>query len=175
MSYRAFFALFLWGAFTGISLPSQAGSLSVSVEIPQLRVAEYHRPYIALWIAQENFQAVQDLAVWYDLELKDNEGEKWLKDMRQWWRRSGRTKTMPLDGVTGATRAPGKHFVLFQSGTVPLGDLAPGKYLLMVEAVREVGGRELLEIPFSWPVEEEETFEARGEEELGDIVLTVSP
>jgi hypothetical protein len=31
-----------------------------------------------------------NLSVWYDIELKDQEGEKWLKDIRQWWRRTGR-------------------------------------------------------------------------------------
>src|SRR5690606_12851409 len=91
-----------------ISGPLQAGNMNIAIEIPRLDVAEYHRPYVALWVAQENHQVAMDLAVWYDLEMKDSEGEKWLKDMRQWWRRSGRSKVMPIDGVSGATRAPGK-------------------------------------------------------------------
>ena len=34
----------------------------------------------------------------------------------------------------------------------PLAKLAPGKYKLVVEAVREVGGREAVRIPFEWPI-----------------------
>jgi hypothetical protein len=29
---------------------AQAGTLELSVEIPKLTVAEYHRPYLAIWI-----------------------------------------------------------------------------------------------------------------------------
>lgn len=162
------------GVLCVLALASSVASsaeMTVSVEIPRLQVAEYHRPYVAVWIARENHQVVRDLAVWYDLELRDNEGEKWLKDMRQWWRRSGRTQSMPIDGVTGATRAPGKHPIHFTSGEVPLGDLPDGDYILWVEAAREVGGRELVRIPFTWPQPGEYTDS--GSEELGEIRLVI--
>ena len=71
-----------------LSFSVTAAEISIDVEVPQLDVAEYHRPYVALWIEQNN-KHVADLNVWYDLKMKDNEGEKWLKDMRQWWRKSG--------------------------------------------------------------------------------------
>ena len=54
---------------------------------------------------------VTNLAVWYQLDKRDDKGEQWLKDMRQWWRRSGRSASMPLDGVSGATQQPGVHSV----------------------------------------------------------------
>jgi len=66
-----------------------AAELSVSVDIPRLNVAEYHRPYVAIWLEPEQ-GAPTTLAVWYDIKLRDSEGEKWFKDMRQWWRRDGR-------------------------------------------------------------------------------------
>ncbi|HEY7884059.1 MAG TPA: DUF2271 domain-containing protein [Cellvibrionaceae bacterium] len=158
-----------------ISAPLQAATIHVAIEIPRLDVAEYHRPYVALWVAQENHQVAMDLAVWYDLKMKDSEGEKWLKDMRQWWRRSGRSKVMPIDGVSGATRAPGKHQLVFAADKSPLENLPEGSYLLMVEAAREVGGREILQIPFSWPAEKPQVLQVEGESELGEIVLTLSP
>src|SRR5690606_4773134 len=73
-----------------------AAELSVSVDIPRLNVAEYHRPYVAIWIEPEQGTPTT-LAVWYDVKLRDSEGEKWLKDMRQWWRRDGRGLSMPVD------------------------------------------------------------------------------
>ena len=46
----------------------------------RLSVAEYHPPYVAVWLANSKRKAVLDLAIWYDTKLVDREGEKWLKD-----------------------------------------------------------------------------------------------
>lgn len=169
-SFIAFFATTLFGA-----IPAQAADLTVSVEIPALTVAEYHTPYVSVWLENEKGDST-NLAVWYQLEergQKSEKGEEWLKDMRQWWRRIGRETDMPVDGVSGATRKPGKHELVFTEGKAPLGKLAKGNYVLLVEAVREVGGRELVKIPFEWPVAGEQS--AKGSTELGEIKLTVKP
>lgn len=151
-----------------------AGSLDLTIEIPRLQVAEYHRPYVAVWLENERNEATQ-LTVWYDVAMRDNGGLEWLKDMRQWWRRGGRTLELPIDGVSGATRAPGVHTVSFSLGQKPLAELPAGEYRLRVEAAREVGGRELLEIPFSWPLQQEQTFEVSGSDELGQLSLSIKP
>ena len=66
--------------------------------------------------------------------------------MRQWWRRSGRNQQFPVDGVSGATKPAGKHALAFNGAAKPLAQLKPGQYAVVVEAAREVGGRELLRI-----------------------------
>lgn len=152
--------------------PVAAQSVELSVTIPRLNVAEYHRPYLAFWVADERNGHVRDLAVWYDTGLADLEGNKWLKDMRQWWRRSGRGLDMPVDGLAGATRPQGSHTVDF---TEQMADLEAGEYQLTIEAVREVGGREMLQIPFSWPPEGSESLTVSGEHELGEVQLSLSP
>ncbi len=152
---------------------ANAQQLEVAVEIPRLQVAEYHRPYVAIWIEPQGGGDINDLAVWYDTALKDREGEKWLKDMRQWWRRSGRALTMPVDGVSGATRPPGGHTLKVDSQK--LKSLVAGEYRLMIEAAREVGGREMLTIPFVWPPTQLQTLEANGEHELGKVSLQLVP
>ncbi|WP_312481714.1 DUF2271 domain-containing protein [Stutzerimonas nitrititolerans] len=157
-----------------LSAPLMAAELKIDVEIPRLQVAEYHRPYVALWLEQPDKRHVANLAVWYDLKLKDNEGEKWLKDMREWWRRSGRSLEMPVDGVSGATRAVGSHSLVFDDGQAPLKDLPAGEYRLVVEVAREVGGRELLRLPFSWPPKKAEKQQAQGESELGSVTLELT-
>ena len=151
-----------------------AAQMEVEVEIPQLNVAEYHRPYVAIWIEQ-NGKHITDLSVWYDMKLRDNEGEKWLKDMRQWWRRSGRTLEFPVDGVSGATKAPGTHKLTFTSNEQHLAMLTQGEYQLIVEAAREVGGRELVRVPMSWPAQSTTTTTATGNSELGTVTLTITP
>jgi hypothetical protein len=162
-------------SFALLSSPLMAADLQITVEIPRLQVAEYHRPYVALWLEQPDQRHVADLAVWYDVKMKDKEGEKWLKDLRQWWRRSGRSLELPVDGVSAATRAVGRHTLTFDDSKAPLKDLPAGDYRLVVEAAREVGGRELLRIPFSWPAVQQQAHQAQGESELGAISVTVNP
>lgn len=157
-----------------LALPTLAAELSITTNIPRLNVAEYHRPYVAFWLEQDG-QHRLDLAVWYDLNMKDNEGNTWLKDMRQWWRKSGRSLDMPVDGLSGATRAPGEHRQKFTVEENALGDLPAGDYQLVVEASREVGGREMVKVPFQWPPSQAQVHTANGSTELGEIRLHLQP
>ncbi len=156
-------------------LPAVAAGLNIGVEVPRLDVAEYHRPYVAMWLERADNTVAANLSVWYDIKLKDAEGAKWLKDMRQWWRRTGRELTVPVDGVTQPTRPVGKHALSFTEGSNPLPKLAPGQYKLQVEAAREVGGRELITIPFEWPVKQASKLSAKGKSELGEVTLELKP
>lgn len=156
-------------------LVTQAADMDISLEIPRLNVAEYHRPYVAVWIERPDNSVATNLAVWYDVDMKDGEGTKWLKDMRQWWRRSGRTLKMPVDGVSGATRPVGQHQLSFKGDKAPLSGLAPGDYTLVVEASREVGGREVVSIPFTWPATSAAQKQAQGSSELGLVKLSLKP
>jgi hypothetical protein len=46
---------------------------------------------------------------------------------------------------------------------------------VVVEAVREVGGRELLRLPFEWPGTQLQQATAKGKSELGAVTLNVTP
>ncbi len=149
-----------------------AADLTLNVEIPSLPVAEYHRPYIAIWVEGPDQRIAAHLAVWYQLR---GDHTKWLPDLRQWWRRGGREVSVPVDGLTGATRPAGQHILKFDASRAPLAKLAPGQYSLVVEAVREVGGREALRIPFEWPIKAARRATAKGTQELGAVALTLNP
>lgn len=168
LRYSIAFSLPLFGA------PAMAGDLAVKLDIPQLNVAEYHKPYVAVWLERPDQSFVANLAVLYDVKKKDNGGAKWLKDMRQWWRKSGRELQVPVDGVTGATRAPGEHTLAF-SGSKALGNLPAGDYQMVVEAARESGGRELVRVPFQWPAKSTQNLSASGKEELGAVSVQIKP
>lgn len=155
-----------------LSMRAAAADLSVDIEIPRLEVAEYHRPYVAIWIETTDQSVVGNLSVWYDVKLKNNDGTKWLKDMRQWWRKTGRELALPVDGLSGATRPPGTHKASFPAARNPLATLAPGSYVLAIEAAREVGGRELLRIPIEWPLAKGFAGKAQGEHELGAVTVS---
>ncbi|TJY56599.1 DUF2271 domain-containing protein [Sinimarinibacterium sp. CAU 1509] len=165
--------------------PVAAQQFEVAVQIPQLEVAEYHRPYVAAWIEDSDRQVAAHLMVWYQQDRKGGgagpevgnaeRGTKWLPDLRQWWRRGGRALEMPMDGVSGATRAVGDHQVRFVPGEGALPAFTAGTYTLRVEAAREEGGRELLEIPFAWPPAAAQTLTAEGHSELGTLSLRFAP
>ena len=157
-----------------IGAPAFGANLDIKFELPRLAVAEYHRPYVAVWVEKADQNFATNLAVWYDIKKKNNEGTKWLKDMRQWWRKSGRELQMPVDGISGATRAPGEH-AMNVDATKSLAGLAAGEYQLVVEAAREAGGRELVSIPFAWPPKSAQSLKAQGEHELGAVSLELKP
>ena len=169
---RTVLSLTLSGAVTA---PALAADIDISIGIPRLNVAEYHRPYVAIWLERPDQSFVGNIAVWYDLKQKDGEGTKWLKDLRQWWRRVGRDLAMPVDGLSSATRPPGDHAIRVDAAKAPLSGLPQGEYQLVIEAAREVGGREILRIPFRWPVQTAETLKVQGEHELGAVRLELKP
>ncbi|SEL28490.1 Hypothetical protein SAMN05216359_10779 [Roseateles sp. YR242] len=153
-----------------------AATVQLKLELPRLNVAEYHRPYVAVWVekAGESGPAVAQLAIWYDIKKQNNAGTKWLRDMRQWWRQGGRNLTVPADGISGATRAPGEQ-VLNLDNHPSLASLPAGKYEIVVESGREAGGREVQRVPLTWPIKSEQKATVQGEHELGAIELTAKP
>lgn len=137
---------------------------TISVTLPRLAIAEYKKPYVAGWVEPAAGGTARSLFAWYDYRKVGNEpGTKWLSDLRSWWRKSGRMLKLPADGVTGATKGPGTY-------AIPLpADLAPGQYVLNVEATRENGGRELVSVPISLPAG---SGRASGKTELGAVTVS---
>ncbi len=159
-----------------LATPLAAAELNLTVQIPEQKVAEYHRPYAAIWIERADRSVAAQLAAWYaQKDSKEGAGSKWLPDLRQWWRRGGRELALPVDGVSGATRPAGQYRLKFVDGHAPLGVLAAGEYTLVVEAAREVGGREVVRVPFSWPASAPQHLSAQGSSELGAISLDINP
>ena len=156
------------------AVPALSAELTLKVQLPRMDIAEYHRPYVAAWIEKAADQSYAgNVALWYDLKKRDNGGAKWLKDMRSWWRKSGHD-TAVVDGVTGATRTAGDHAInLLDSKAVAA--LPPGQYEVVVEAARENGGREVLRVPFEWPVKKAQSAKAQGQGELGTVSIDARP
>lgn len=148
-----------------------AADLNVTVTLPRINSGSYHRPYVAVWIETPEQNTVQTLAVWYQQTRNaEGDGKDWLKDMRTWWRKGGRSMTLPADGVSGATRAPGQHSIRIPAAR--LRGLQPGQYNIVVEAARELGGREVVRVPFRWGGPN--TGQASGSSELGTVFVAVT-
>ncbi len=160
---------------SGIAGAAHAGTLTLQVDVPQLQVATYHKPYVAGWIENAQGGHVANLFVWYDVKMRNGEGQKWLKDMRTWWRKSGRSLTVPADGLTSVTRAPGRQTLSFAGNSPALKGLAKGEYKIVVEAAREQGGREVVSVPFTYDPKKASTGAAKGSSELGEVKAAYKP
>ena len=157
-----------------VAVPALSAEATLKIRLPRLDIAEYHKPYVAAWIEKASDQSFAgNVALWYDVGKRNNGGARWLKDMRSWWRKSGRDGTA-VDGVTGATRSAGEHAIdlLAAPGVAAL---PPGRYEVVVEAARENGGREVLRVPFEWPLKKAQSVQARGQGELGSVAIDARP
>lgn len=157
---------------TGLMTCAHGAELQVDIEIPKLDVSGYHRPYVAAWIEKPDHTAAVNLAVWYNTNKKNERGQKWLKDLRQWWRTAGQKTTLPAEGISGPTKPVGNHSV--KGNTDQLPPMETGEYILIVESAREHGGRELVKIPFKWDGKTGVTSTQSGSSELGKIQLMIT-
>ena len=111
--------------------------LTIKLNLPRIDDPRYRRPYVAVWIEDENKYPVRTVALWF-------QKPKWLEELRTWYRDDRlRNLTEGTDlsaTVSSATRAPGAY-TLKWDGKDNEGKLVkPGKYTVCVEAAREHGG-----------------------------------
>jgi hypothetical protein len=167
----------VWGApllLSGLATGASAGALSIQVDIPQQSTAEYHKPYVVGWVEDSTGAAAANVFIWYDVKKRDNAGQKWLKDLRTWWRKSGRDLTS-TDGFSGATRSPGRQTLSLDTNATALKALKPGSYVFVVEASREGGGHDLVKVPLNWNPAKAASGAAKGTGELGDVRVSYKP
>jgi len=147
-----------------LAAPATAHAGTITVTIPRMAIAEYKKPYVAGWIEPAAGGEAHTLFVWYMQKTGGNEpGTKWLSELRSWWRKAGRSMRLPADGLSGATRAPGSYTIPLPAG------LAPGDYVVNVEASREHGGRELVSVTVKVPAG---SGHATGSSELGAVSVS---
>lgn len=134
------FCACLLGAF---NCQARDNGLDIQFSLPALDVSPYHRPYVAVWLETPERQYLSTVSLWAD-------DKEWYKDLRQWWRRAGRSK-QDYDGVTGATRKPDTYTITLTADA--LAKLSGGRdaLLLNIEVVREEGGRDFVRIPIALP------------------------
>ncbi len=108
--------------------------LTINIDIPDLKVNPYHKPYIAVWLETVDRKYVTTIQL-----LADD--PEWHKDLRQWWRKVSR-ENIDIDAVTGATKRPGKVTINWDGKNEQNKQVPSGQYFLNVEGSREEGGRD---------------------------------
>jgi FAD:protein FMN transferase len=110
--------------------------LTIDFELARIGGSRARRPYVAVWIEDENHFPVRTLALWH-------EKPRWIPDLRAWHRADRvRNQTERRDitaSVSSATRPPGKYTVKWD-GKDNNGKLVKaGTYTINIEAAREHG------------------------------------
>jgi hypothetical protein len=165
-----------WGGallLTGAPLAAQAGQLTLDISIPQQNTAEYKKPFVVAWFEDASGNNAGNLLLWCEARKPDC-GAKYLKDLRNWWRKGGRDTAVPIAGITGATRAPGRQTLTLDTATA-LKDLKAGQYSLVVEAARESGGHDLVKLPFTYNPTRAASAKGQGDGELGAVAVAYKP
>ena len=141
--------------------------LTIHLELPQMGGYGARRPYVAVWVENQDHFPVRTIAVWF-------QKPRYLSDLRAWYRaeqmRAAAEKTEILRSVTSATRSPGKYSFVWD-GRDNSGKLVKaGKYTVLIEAAREHGGYNLVHREMDFNGEPAQVqIPAQGE--LGAITL----
>ena len=114
--------------------------LVVNLEVNLQKQGFVKRPYVAVWVEDENHAAVKTIALWH-------ERDRYLPELKSWflkYRGLYTTDNSIFSTVSSATRSAGKYTVKWDGkddkGTV----LKPGKYIIKIEAAREHGTYQLM-------------------------------
>lgn len=149
----------------GVAIPATGLEVSLSFEIrkPEGKSRSYRRPYVAVWIEDEQGNDVRTLALWI-------ERQRWLRDLRKWYRIHRRDKEM-IETVSRATRRPGTYELVWNGKSNDGQDLPTGNYVLCLEIAREHGTHQMMRAPFKTEVDQAVPMDANVE--VANAVVTV--
>jgi thiamine biosynthesis lipoprotein len=115
--------------------------LVITLELAQPDTPRFRRPYVAVWVEDENHKSVKTIALW-------SQKPRYLDELRSWYRAdqaqvaAGQTELAYT--ISSATRPPGKYSLRWD-GTDDSGKpVPPGKYTILIEAAREHGTYQIM-------------------------------
>lgn len=118
-----------------------AFELAINLEIVRSDDFRYRRPYVAVWVEDEDRFPVRTIALWYGRD-------RWLPDLRNWYRddqlRSRTLGTQIAGSISSATRPPGQYALKWDGKDDEGHPVKPAKYTLCIEAAREHGSYQVL-------------------------------
>ncbi|HXB08906.1 MAG TPA: DUF2271 domain-containing protein, partial [Puia sp.] len=114
--------------------------LIVNLEINLQKEGSVKRPYVAVWVEDENHASVRTITLWHG-------AERYLPELRSWflkYRGLYNTDKNFSSSVTSATRSAGKYAVKWDGKDDKGNDVPPGKYIVKIEISREHGTYQLM-------------------------------
>jgi thiamine biosynthesis lipoprotein len=132
-----------WKALETAPAPAPAAEpfeLLVSVEINLQKEGFAKRPYVAVWVEDEEHVPVKTIALWHGSDRYIPELKSWYLKYRELY--NGNLEFNP--SVTSATRSAGKYTVRWGGLDDHGNPVKPGKYIIKIEAAREHGTYQLM-------------------------------
>ncbi|MBU1436903.1 MAG: DUF2271 domain-containing protein [Gammaproteobacteria bacterium] len=152
-----------WYRYLADKSQSQQQGLQISYQLPQFRDGNDKRPYVSVWLTDQQKNPIRQLSL-------VGEQRRWYQELRHWWRRFGRSNPEQIDQIAGATQKPGTYQLQWD-GRDQQGAVVPwGLYQVHLEVAREHGGHEHLTLPLNWQ-SDLKPVEQQGEAELGLVRL----
>lgn len=119
--------------------------LLVNFELGRPTGTQYRRPYVAIWLEDEDEFPVKTAVLWM---LTKQPGPRWHRDLLRWYRNDGVRKladeTALIGTISASTRGPGEYKAVFDGLDDSGKPLKPGKYTLFIEVAREHGTYQLI-------------------------------
>ncbi len=139
--------------------------LVINLELATIPGMRVRRPFVAIWVVDENKKPVRQIALWYNKP-------RWLNDMRSWYATfydKFSAGNSSISSTTSATRSPGKYSLKWD-GKDDNGNLVKqGSYTVYIEAAREHGTYQLMSQEFI--PNKPQHFEIKGNAEVSAASL----
>ncbi|HTD40715.1 MAG TPA: DUF2271 domain-containing protein [Mucilaginibacter sp.] len=139
--------------------------LAINLELATIEGMRVHRPYVAVWVVDENKKPVRQITLWYNKP-------RYLHEMRSWYATyysNFSAGSSNISSTTSATRSPGKY-TLKWDGKDDQGNLVKqGTYTVYIEAAREHGTYQLMSQEIT--VKKPQHFDLPGNTEVASASL----
>jgi thiamine biosynthesis lipoprotein len=115
--------------------------LLINLEVNmQVGANNYKRPYLAVWVEDEDHSSIRAISVW--------RGEtRYLRELKSWYLRYGDTYRSDANfgsSITSATRPAGKYTLKWDGNDDQGKPVKPGKYIIKIEVAREHGTYQIM-------------------------------
>lgn len=131
------------GSTAAVPPPWKDFEVVVNLEInrPQAEAGRYRRPYVVVWVEDQDGRSVRTLALWVS---SGGAGPfQWLPDLKRWYaadeeRKRHDDRELVLT-IARPTRQPGRYRVIWDGKDDSKKPLPAGEYTISIEAAREHG------------------------------------
>ncbi|TDW96985.1 DUF2271 domain-containing protein [Dinghuibacter silviterrae] len=124
------------------------------------------RPYVAVWVEDENHAPVRTISVWHG-------PDRYLPELKSWYlkyRDRYYTDNTFSASITSATRSAGKYSLKWDGKDDHGNAVAPGKYIVKIEAAREHGTYQLMRQEIQWDGSAQK-YTLAGNAEISDATM----
>jgi len=118
----------------------------VNLELNLPKEGAIKRPYVAVWVEDENHAPVRTISCWHG-------SDRYLPELRSWYLKYRTIYTSDKSfssSMTSATRSAGKYTVKWDGKDDNGNPVKPGKYIVKIEASREHGTYQLMRQEIEW-------------------------